>query len=236
MLEQSPPLMSQPHYTGTDLLEVLAEIHNYNGYLADLVATRVRPGELIVDFGAGIGTFASILRSRGYAVECVELDDKLSTQLTTAGFQTHTDLSSYPDGSLPVIYTFNVLEHIEDDEAVMSELWRKLKPGGQLIVYVPANRFLWTSLDDKVCHFRRYGRTEMRRKLVAAGFRDPKVHYADILGAPAALAYRLMDPGDGCVEPAKARFYDRWLFPASRRLDPLLKYITGKNVVAIAIK
>lgn len=228
--------MSTSDYTGTDLLKVLAEIHNYNGHLVNLVASRVRLGERIVDFGAGIGTFAEKLRVKGYVVECVELDEKLSAQLTVAGFSTRTDLSTYPDDSIPVIYTFNVLEHIEDDEAVVSQLWRKLKPGGQLIVYVPANRYLWTSLDDKVRHFRRYSREEMCRKLVAAGFRDPEVHYADILGVPAALAYRLMDPGDGRIDAAKARFYDRWLFPASRRLDPLFKYITGKNIVAVANK
>lgn len=228
--------MSQSDYTGTDLLQVLAEIHNYNGYLTELVSSRIQPGGRIVDFGAGIGTFAEKLRSAGHTVECVELDEQLSTQLAAAGFRTHTSLSAYPDDSIPAIYTFNVLEHIEDDEAVIGELWRKLKPGGQLIIYVPANRFLWTSLDDKVRHMRRYSRGEMRRKLVAAGFLNPKVHYADILGVPAALAYRLMDPGDGYIEPAKARFYDRWLFPASRRLDLLFKYATGKNVVAIAIK
>lgn len=228
--------MSQPDYTGTDLLEVLAEIHNYNGYLADLVSDRVRANERVVDFGAGIGTFAEKLRERGHEVECVELDDKLAAKLGAAGFKTSTHLSSYADNSIPAIYTFNVLEHIEDDETVIRELWRKLKPGGQLIVYVPANRFLWTSLDDKVCHFRRYGRGEMHRKLVAAGFQNLVVHYADILGVPAALAYRLMDPGDGRIEPGKARFYDRWLFPASRRLDFIFKYVTGKNVVAFATK
>jgi 2-polyprenyl-3-methyl-5-hydroxy-6-metoxy-1,4-benzoquinol methylase len=228
--------MSQPDYTGTDLLEVLAEIKNYNTYLANLVANRVPPSDRIVDFGAGIGTFAKILRERGYTVECVELDDKLSAQLSAAGFKTCQTLASYSDGSIPVIYTYNVLEHIEDDETVIRELWRKLKPGGQLIVYVPANEFLWTSLDDKVRHFRRYTRGEMRHKLIAAGFKNPTVSYADILGVPAALAYRLIDPGDGRIDPDKARFYDRWLFPTSRRLDYIFKYVTGKNVVAIVTK
>lgn len=228
--------MNQPNYTGTDLLEVLAEINNYNDYLAKLVTDQIPAGCRVIDFGAGIGTFAEKLRSAGCAVECVEPDPYLSAKLQSLGFPVHADLSAYPDGSLDAIYTLNVLEHIERDAPVIRQLWSKLRPGGRLIVYVPANEFLWTSLDDKVCHFRRYGRTELRRKLLDAGFVSPAVRYADVLGVPASLVYRLMDPGDGRIDPAQARFYDRWLFPISRRLDWIFRYVIGKNAVAIAVK
>ncbi len=230
--------MTDQAYTGTNQLEVLAHIENYNEFLTNLVAHRTspaRPGP-VVDFGAGIGTFARKLRNQSYAIECVEIDPVLASRLSADGFEVKPSLKAYPDSSLSVIYTFNVLEHIEDDENVLRELWGKLAPGGQLIIYVPANRFLWTSLDDSVCHFRRYGRKELRRKLLTAGFNAPSVHYADSLGALASLVYKLMDPGDGRIDQGKALFYDRWIFPVSRRLDTLFRHITGKNLVAFATR
>ena len=226
--------MTDQAYTGTSQLEVLAHIENYNTYLASLVIDRIQSGTRVVDFGAGIGTFARKLRDQGYEVECVEVDPLLAARLSKDGFEVKPSLEAYPEGSLDLIYTFNVLEHIEDDASVLRQLWHRLAPGGQLIIYVPANRFLWTSLDDSVCHFRRYGRKELGRKLTVAGFDTFELHYADSLGVLASLAYKLMDPGDGRIDRGKALFYDRWIFPISRVIDTGFRHITGKNLVAVS--
>ena len=69
-----------------------------------------------------------------------------------------------------VIGAFDVLEHIEDDTHVMSELARALKPGGGLIVTVPQHAWLWSVQDDIAHHARRYEPGEMERKLVESGF------------------------------------------------------------------
>jgi len=67
--------------------------------------------------------------------------------------------------------TFDVLEHIEEDETVLSELHRALKPKGTLLITVPQHRFLWSQQDEHACHVRRYTRKEIQMKLQRAGFR-----------------------------------------------------------------
>jgi SAM-dependent methyltransferase len=70
-----------------------------------------------------------------------------------------------------VIGTFDVLEHIEEDELVIREFRRALKPKGTLLLTVPQHPFLWSQQDEQVCHVRRYTRDEIRSKLERAGFR-----------------------------------------------------------------
>jgi ubiquinone/menaquinone biosynthesis C-methylase UbiE len=69
-----------------------------------------------------------------------------------------------------VAAAFDVLEHIDDDEAVLQNMYRTIKPGGGLLITVPQHRWLWSYNDDHACHVRRYDRDELHRKINAAGF------------------------------------------------------------------
>jgi SAM-dependent methyltransferase len=224
-------------YTGGDILEALTEARRYNDWQARRVAEFFPAGDPLTDFGAGIGTFAKLLRARGRQVRCVEPDAALAEKLRAAGFQVSATLGGCADGSLPALYTLNVLEHIEHDAETLAEIFQKLKPGGKLLVYVPALPALWTSLDDKVKHFRRYRRRELREKLRDAGFDTVRVRHADSLGALAALTHRwFFDKGDGGVSPHAIRFYDRFLFPLSAAGDTVCGNFFGKNLLATAMK
>jgi ubiquinone/menaquinone biosynthesis C-methylase UbiE len=69
-----------------------------------------------------------------------------------------------------VVCMFDVLEHIQDDEAVLQELSLVVKRGGGLILTVPQHMFLWGPFDESGFHKRRYGTRELERKVKAAGF------------------------------------------------------------------
>lgn len=69
-----------------------------------------------------------------------------------------------------VIGAFDVLEHIEEDEAVLGEMFRAVKPGGGIAITVPQHPSLWSYQDDHACHVRRYRRGELRKKAIEAGF------------------------------------------------------------------
>jgi len=81
-----------------------------------------------------------------------------------------------------VIYCSNVLEHIENDELVLNELNSKLKNAGSLIIYVPAFQDIYSDLDKKFGHFRRYQKSDLLRKLKNSGFEATKSHYSDSIG------------------------------------------------------
>jgi len=77
---------------------------------------------------------------------------------------------SFADGCFDVVTASDVLEHLADAPRAIREWRRLLKPGGTLIVFVPAFQFLWTEHDEANKHFRRYHRQELSRLLAGNGF------------------------------------------------------------------
>jgi ubiquinone/menaquinone biosynthesis C-methylase UbiE len=65
---------------------------------------------------------------------------------------------------------FDVLEHIEDDERVLEQIYASLIYGGGVLITVPQHRWLWSAVDEAACHVRRYSARELERKVKAAGF------------------------------------------------------------------
>jgi SAM-dependent methyltransferase len=66
---------------------------------------------------------------------------------------------------------FDVIEHVEEDQAVLLQASRALKPGGILLITVPQHRFLWSPADEHAGHARRYARSELVRKVEQAQLR-----------------------------------------------------------------
>ena len=222
-------------YSGVDLLEALESAHNYNDYLTRLISQSAESKDLI-DFGAGLGTFSKRLRTAGYHVKCIEPDPVQRQRLEDQGFDALDKITSVPDDSAPFVFSLNVFEHIEHDTVAIREVYQKLKPGGTLLIYVPAFECLWTSLDEKVFHYRRYTKTTLRRLVEQEGFAVEQVRYADSLGFMAALVFRLLNRNASTLTAAAISFYDRWLFAPSRVLDKLFGRWFGKNVYVLCRK
>lgn len=90
-----------------------------------------------------------------------------------------------------VIGAFDVLEHIEEDEAVLEQMKRALRPGGGIILTVPQHPWLWSVQDDYACHVRRYRVGELLDKVQRAGFRvEYETSFVSLL-LPAMLASRM---------------------------------------------
>ncbi len=90
-----------------------------------------------------------------------------------------------------VIGAFDVLEHIESDEAVLEEVGKALRPGGGVLMSVPQHPALWSPQDEHSFHVRRYTSTGLRRKLEAAGFEIVRMTSFVSLLLPMMLAARL---------------------------------------------
>jgi SAM-dependent methyltransferase len=219
-------------YSGVDILEALESAHNYNDYLTRLICESTDSRD-VIDFGAGIGTFSKRLRTAGYRVKCVEPDSLQRQKLAEQGFDTVDNITSIPDDSVAFIFSLNVFEHIEHDATVIREVCQKLKPGGTLLIYVPAFNCLWTTLDDKVYHYRRYTKNTLRRLVEQQGFAIEQIRYADCLGFLAALIFRLLNRSASTLTATAISFYDRWLFAPSRVLDKLFARWFGKNVYVL---
>jgi SAM-dependent methyltransferase len=222
------------NYTGTDNLEVMADATNYNDYLLSLILAHARKGMCMVDFGAGIGTFARRLAEAGYQVHCIEPDPQQAAHIAAAGLSVLASIDELKDGSIDYLYTLNVLEHIEDDAPCLQQMRRKLKPGGMLLIYVPAFQALFSSMDRKVGHFRRYTRFGLIKKLQAQDFDVIRARYVDSIGFFASLLFRLLGNSSGTLNRGTLVFYDRIVFPISRLCDCAFGRLFGKNVMVLA--
>ena len=222
-------------YSGTANLEVMAEAVRYNAFLNAWVYGGVSGAAAVLDFGAGLGTFARALSARGLSVRCVEPDAAQRAVIAEAGLPVHASLQEVQPAALDLVYTLNVLEHIEDDLQALADIRRVLRHGGRLFVYVPAFQCLYSSMDQRVGHVRRYRKAELVEKLRQAGYRVSRAEYVDSLGFLAAWVYKTTDRSGGHLNLRALAFYDRWCFPVSRWLDRLgCCYWFGKNVLVEA--
>lgn len=223
-------------YPGLEILRVLEDARNYNALLVRLIEINVKGARRLLDFGAGVGTFSRLLRTRGHEVICVEPNPRLAEVLEQAGFETHPDLASLQAGALDFAFSLNVFEHIADDSEALGGLASKVASGGTIFLYVPAFQWLWTSLDDKVKHERRYTRRTLTQLVSSQGLKVIATGYADCLGIGAALFFRLFGNKEGRLSSAGVRAYDRLLMPVSVALDRIFNPFLGKNVWIVCRK
>lgn len=101
------------------------------------------------------------------------------------------DAYSLPfEGSLDGVCMFDVLEHLRDDTGILAEAYRVLKPGGKIILTVPAYQILWSYFDEFSRHQRRYNKAQLRQKLTAAGFKIEMISYYMATLLPLVLLQR----------------------------------------------
>lgn len=96
-----------------------------------------------------------------------------------------------PDACVDAVAMLNVLEHIEHDVAALEQVWRILRPGGAVVLEVPAGPMLYDDYDRALLHFRRYGAGELRRKLMAAGFEVLRMSHLGSLVFPGFALVKL---------------------------------------------
>jgi SAM-dependent methyltransferase len=230
VMSQAKQTAEKVDYNGADNLAMMSYAVNYNGGLFKWVSSDIRPGEAVLDFGAGNGEYAN--RFPIGSVDAAEIDPEL---LPLIKQPVYTDISTLAK-SYDLIYTINVLEHIEHHGEIVKELYKKLKPGGRLKVFVPARQEIFSNMDEHVGHYRRYDKKLVRQILEDAGLRVTDCRYYDFAGYFISLIYKWLGK-DGRITKESVIFYDRIIFPVSRLFDTLTGgQVIGKNVIATAVK
>lgn len=181
----------------------------------------------VLDVGAGAGEFARRLRDRGASVSCIEPDGALSDRLRSDGFEVWPSVEM-ATGAFDGIAMVNVLEHIEHDRMVLTQLLNLLRPGGSLFVFVPAMQMLYSRFDRLIGHHRRYSKPQLQEVLNSSGFEVGDIRWFDSLGVLPAIVFKLLRQTAPSVSAVRA--YDRLLFPVSRLADGLLGGLIGKNL------
>lgn len=226
-------------YTGTELLtSTEASLANYSHWIVSQFVKEFRRHDYhsVADFGAGVGSLAVLFRKMTDITPLtLEVDSAERATLAQRGFNPCERIDQLPH-EIDMIYTSNVLEHIPDDIGALRELNDHLATGGRIIIFVPAFEMIWTTLDDKVGHLRRYTKKTLTQHLNAAGFKVERIGYRDSVGFLLALLFKVIGNKSGVPSDRSLYIFDRFLFPVSRLLDLLVSPFFGKNVLAVATK
>ena len=229
-------------YVGNDL-EAIADMPNYYGWIMEAFAPHVQGR--VVEYGAGIGTVSCWLAPLAETLTLVEpspnLVDKLRDRFATrqninivhARLEHHATMLNAQ--CVDTIVMVNVLEHIEDDRAALQSLVRTLRPGGHLLIFVPALQFLMSRLDRDVGHFRRYHRPDLTTKVRESGAIVKSCRYFDVCGVlPWFLLNTLL--GNTKLNPAMVALNDRYAVPLSKAVEEIVSPPFGKNLILVAEK
>jgi SAM-dependent methyltransferase len=214
----------------------------------ELRRARVPIDARALDIGTGTGTNLRLLRDAGFSnVTGLDASDEAirfcaQKQL---GDVRQGDICALPfgDASFDVVFATDVIEHIDDDGLAAQEICRVLKPGGSVIITVPAFESLWGLQDEKGLHKRRYRMRPLIELLRGAGLTPQRSYYFNyLLFAPIFLARQMinllrieLDSEAQVNSPLLNRVLSA-IFSADIRTAPLLRPPFGASILVVASK
>lgn len=232
-----------PRNVGHITLARMGRLEPYNRWLADRF--RGALGGRVLEIGAGFGNMTRQFTDRELVVasdlDPVALEYLRGTFRDEPGVRIASYRFPLDEGEraeiralrIETIVCLNVLEHIEDDVATLSDFYALLPSGGRLVLIVPALARLYGTLDEHLHHFRRYEKAELQDKVRAAGFALEDCRF---LNRPGILGWYI----NGKI--LRRRVLPSGQLAAFRLMLPLLKReeknppSTGMSLLAIARK
>jgi len=151
-----------------------------------LIQKYLRPGKnrQLVDVGCGSGLMMEILKKYGepHGVDLTEEALKFCRQRGLKNlYQADVTKLPFKKDQVDLVIALDLIEHVADDVAAFREFHRVVKPGGIIVISVPAFKFLWSYWDDILGHERRYTARSLATAITKAGFKVEKVGYSNSL-------------------------------------------------------
>lgn len=156
--------------------------------LEEALGSYVPAGGRVLDVGSADGPSAAWLRERAAATVALDVDPR---GLAGDGVCGSGTAMPFADDSFDAVAAFDVVEHCEPESAALGEMRRVLRPGGVLVLSVPAYQWAWTDHDVANGHHRRYTRDRIVDAVTAAGFTVDRATYAFASVFPMFVAERM---------------------------------------------
>jgi 2-polyprenyl-3-methyl-5-hydroxy-6-metoxy-1,4-benzoquinol methylase len=200
-------------------------------------------GRSILEVGCGIGTYTAEIALGVRQVVAMDLErtfieqaarrlgKRPNVQLICAD-ATQADLPELLDREFDTVILLDVLEHIEDDFALLARLSARLRPGGHLILKVPAMPSLYSPMDEAIGHWRRYHKRSLAAVFAGAGLEPVRIWPFNAAGVPGwwwngRLRRRRSPPQE------QVALYNR-LVPILRPLDGWARLFCGVSLFGVA--
>jgi SAM-dependent methyltransferase len=194
MYEEQELVIMLPDYVGHENLELISRSQRF----IDWMYGEIRPvlhGD-VLEVGSGIGTFSekiihdlpssNVTLTDASLTYVRALEERFSNDNNIFSYK--LDLNCKGDyerigyEKFDSILAINVLEHIENDQFALEELYKMLKSEGSLVVLVPCHKFLYNVIDTSIGHFRRYTEKDLESKARKAQFTIDRMFYFNMLG------------------------------------------------------
>ena len=224
-------------------LEIMSRSTNYRDWIYSQMNAYI--GERVVEIGAGIGNFTVLLKDKqlvipvdNYGPAVIYLnklfaghDNITPVEMDISGKHL-TDLKKF---ALDTCICTNVLEHTDDDEAVLTNIFEILNHVGHLTLLVPAFKSLFGSIDLLVGHRRRYNKKELESKLKKAGFNIIKLYFMNSIAVPGwFFNNRIIRLQKESI--FQVLFFDRFIVPWLKHFERIIPPPVGLSLVAICEK
>lgn len=233
-----------------DQMAQLDQLHWWYRARREVLAALIRraatppPGARILEIGCGTGHNLQMLGRFG-DVDALEVDEtargmaeeRLGRAVLSAPLP---ELSGVPERSYDLIGAFDVIEHIAADAAAVAAIAGRLKPGGKLVVSVPAHQWMWSAHDVVNHHVRRYSRKQLKRLIEGSPLKLEAIGYFNSLLFPVAVAERLAsrlrgkEDSDLSLPPRPLNTVLERTFAAERHLIARVPLPPGLSLFAVA--
>ncbi len=199
----------------------------------------------ILEIGCGTGHNLPMLARFG-RVDAIEIDpaagaiaaERLGRPVGTAPLP---ELAGVEPGAYDLIAVLDVVEHIADDVAALRAMGERLRPGGKILIAVPAHQWLWSAHDVVNHHYRRYGKRTLTAAIERAGLRPVRMRWFNSILFPLAAAARIAgkltgrDDADDAPPPKPLNKLFETIFRLERHLVGRVPMTPGVSIVALAI-
>jgi protein-L-isoaspartate O-methyltransferase len=200
-------------------------------------------GQRVLEVGCGIGTYTAEMAAGSRKIVAMDMErafvDEAVRRLALhpnvqviCGDATQADIPKPAGEPFDTVVLLDVLEHIEDDAALLARLRARLGPGGHLILKVPAMPSLYSPMDEAIGHWRRYDKSGLTEVISRSGLEVVRIWSFNAVAVPGwwwnGRVRKLRSP------PAQqVALYNR-LVPILRPLDRLARLVCGVSLLAVA--
>lgn len=229
-----------------------AKTANYDRYQYSLFEKYVHGR--VLEVGAGTGRITDLIIRDGHFDELAisepspyffgRLEDRFRSIPKTRLIQGEVaDIVRTDRGYFDVVFSVHVMEHIENDRAFVGQQLELLRPGGTLIILVPALQFLYSELDKNIGHFRRYTKSSIRALFNGTPGRIEKLFYSNFIGVLGSLYFsKLKKVQYQSDETHRQRFFkiyqifSQYFVPGIQMVERVIPAPIGLNLTVIATR
>jgi ubiquinone/menaquinone biosynthesis C-methylase UbiE len=221
----------------SEVLEGLATAVNHRRWFVELAVPYL--GDNPIEIGSGLGDYALEWAPRFGRFTATEADpDRLIRLKERMADHPTVDvremlLPTEETGDYSAAVSYNVLEHIEDHVGALRSISKLVRPGGAIVLIVPAFMFAMSDVDIATGHVRRYTKKTMRAALTDAGLEVERLQYANalgLLGYYMATSVFKLTPKEG----AMVKVYDKLVLPVTKAAESIVRPPFGQSVFAVA--